>query len=201
MTDDPDVIRAEIESTRRNLSGDVDALADKVTPSKIADRQKRKVRGAFHSFTEKIMGSDDDDYYYGRTHRSVADKTGDAVGDATDATVDAGRRVVAKAEGNPVAVGLIAFGVGLLAASLIPASDKEQELAAKAKDAAQPMLQEAAEVGKQVANDLKEPAQEAVQSVKETAQESVETVKAEATDRASDVTDDAKEAGQRVSDA
>ena len=200
MTDDPDVIRAEIESTRRNLSGDVDALADKVTPSKIADRQKRKVRGAFHSFTEKIMGSDDD-YYYGQTHRSLADKTGDAVGDAKDATVDAGRRVVAKAEGNPVAVGLIAFGVGLLAASLIPASDKEQELAAKAKDAAQPMLQEAAEVGKQVANDLKEPAQEAVQSVKETAQESVETVKAEATDRASDVTDDARAAGQRVSDA
>ncbi|KQR52349.1 hypothetical protein ASF88_12430 [Leifsonia sp. Leaf336] len=201
MTDDPDVIRAEIESTRRNLSGDVDALADKVTPSKIADRQKRKVKGAFHSFTEKIMGSDDEYDYYGQTHRSMADKTGDAVGDAKDATVDAGRRVVAKAEGNPVAVGLIAFGVGLLAASLIPASDKEQELAAKAKDAAHPMLQEAAEVGKQVANDLKEPAQEAVQSVKETAQESVETVKAEATDRASDVTDDAKEAGQRVSDA
>lgn len=39
MTDDPDAIRAEIENTRRSLSGDVDALADKVTPSKIADRQ------------------------------------------------------------------------------------------------------------------------------------------------------------------
>jgi gas vesicle protein len=201
MTDDPDVIRAEIESTRRNLSGDVDALADKVTPSKIADRQKRKVKGAFHSFTEKIMGSDDDEYYYGHPHQSVAGKAGDAIGDAKDATVDAGRRVVRKAEGNPVAVGLIAFGVGLLAASLIPASDKEQELAAKAKEAAQPVLQEAAEVGKQVANDLKEPAQEAVESVKETAQESVEAVRAEAADRASDVSDDAREAGQRVSDA
>jgi gas vesicle protein len=197
MTDDPDVIRAEIEATRRNLSGDVDALADKVTPSKIADRQKRKVKGALHSFTERIMGSDDP---YDR-HRSVVGATGDTIGDAKDATVEAGRRVVAKAEGNPVAVGLIAFGVGLLAASLIPASDKEQELAAKAKDAAQPVLQEAAEVGKQVANDLKEPAQRAVQSVKETAQESVETVKAEATDRANDVADDTKEAGQRVSDA
>lgn len=202
MTDDPDVIRAEIESTRRNLSGDVDALADKVTPSKIADRQKRKVRGAFHSFTERIMGSDDDEYpYYGQPHQSVAGKAGDAIGDAKDATVEAGHRVVAKAEGNPVAVGLIAFGVGLLAASLIPASDKEKELAAQAKDAAQPMLQEAAEVGKQMASDLKQPAQEAVESVRQTAQESVETVKAEATDRAGDVADDAREAGQRVSDA
>ncbi|MGH1524983.1 DUF3618 domain-containing protein [Leifsonia sp. L25] len=200
MTDDPDVIRAEIENTRRNLSGDVDALADKVTPSKIADRQKRKVKGAFHSFTERIMGSDDE-YYDGHTHRSVAARTGDALDDAKDATADAGRRVVAKAEGNPVAVGLIAFGVGLLAASLIPASDKEQELAAKAKDAAQPMLQEAAEVGKEIANDLKQPAQEAVEAVTETAQESVETVRAEATDRAGDVADDAKAAGQRVQDA
>ncbi|MEY9952344.1 DUF3618 domain-containing protein [Leifsonia sp. EB34] len=202
MTDDPDVIRAEIENTRRSLSGDVDALADKVTPSKIADRQKRKVKGAFHSFTQRIMGSDDEDEYYsGHAHRSVAARTGDALDDAKDATADAGRRVVAKAEGNPVAVGLVAFGLGLLAASLIPASDKEQELAAKAKDAAQPMLQEAAEVGKEIANDLKQPAQEAVEAVKETAQESVETVRAEATDRAGDVADDAKEAGQRVQDA
>ncbi|MEN2736390.1 DUF3618 domain-containing protein [Microbacterium sp. X-17] len=194
MTDDPDVIRAEIESTRRNLSGDVDALADKVTPSKIAERQKRKVKGAFHSFTERIMGSDDP---YD-PHRGVGEATGDAIGDAKDATVEAGRHVVAKAEGNPVAVGLIAFGVGLLAASLIPASDKEQELAAKAKDAAQPMLHEAAEVGKQVAHDLQEPAQEAVQAVKDTAQESVETVKAEAAERANDVAEDARDAGQHV---
>lgn len=190
MTDDPDVIRADIEATRRNLSGDVDALADKVTPSKIADRQKRKVKGALHSFTGRIMGSDDP---YD-PHRGV----GEAIGDAKDATVDAGKRAVAKAEGNPVAVGLIAFGVGLLAASLIPASDKEQELAAKAKDAAQPVLHEAAEVGKQMAQDLKEPAQEAVQAVKDTAQESVETVKAEAVDRASDVAEDAKDAGQHM---
>ncbi|GAA4141204.1 DUF3618 domain-containing protein [Leifsonia shinshuensis] len=203
MTDNPDVIRAEIENTRRNLSGDVDALADKVTPSKIADRQKRKVKGAFRSFTQHIMGSDEEDEYsyYGRSDASVASRAGDALDDAKDATAEAGRRVVAKAQGSPVAVGLIAFGVGLLAASLIPASEKEQELAAKAKDAAQPLLQEAADVGKEIANDLKEPAQEAVEAVKQTAQESVETVRAEAADRAADVADDAQDAGQRVQDA
>jgi len=47
------------------------------------------------------------------------------------------RKVAAKAEGNPLAVGLIAFGVGLLAASLIPASTKEKELASSIKDSAQ----------------------------------------------------------------
>ena len=60
MSDDPDAIRAEIEATRRNLSGDVDALADKVTPSKIAERQTRKVKGVFHSISERVMGSADD---------------------------------------------------------------------------------------------------------------------------------------------
>ena len=194
MSDDPDVIRAEIEATRRDLSGDVDALADKVTPSKIAHRQTRKVKGAFHSLTERVMGSDDS------THRSLGEAAGDRIGDAADATAEAGRRVVAKAEGNPLAVGLIAFGVGWLAASLIPASEKEQQLAEAAKDAAQPMLHEAAEVGKQIAQDLKEPAQDAVQAVKETAQDSVETVKAEAADRASDVKDDATDAGRRLQD-
>ncbi|ANF32210.1 hypothetical protein A0130_11470 [Leifsonia xyli] len=188
MSDDPDVIRAEIEATRRNLSGDVDALADKVTPSKIVDRQARKVKGAWHSVTDRVMGSADD--VSGNVHGAVAD--------AGSTVADAGRTVVNKAQGNPLAVGLIAFGVGALVASLIPASSKEKELAASAKDAAQPLLQEAAEVGKQVANDLKEPAQEAVQSVKETAQEGVSTVKEEATNRASDVADEAKESGQRL---
>lgn len=188
MSDDPDAIRADIEATRRNLSGDVDALADKVTPSKIAQRQTRKVKGAFHSITDRVMGSAED----------VAGTAGGAVSDAGSAVADAGRTVVDKAQGNPLAVGLIAFGVGALVASLIPASSKEQELASSAKEAAQPLLQEAADIGKQVASDLKEPAQEAVQSVKETAQEGVSTVKEEATDRASDVAADAKESGQRL---
>lgn len=188
MSDDPDAIRADIEATRRNLSGDVDALADKVTPSKIAQRQTRRVKGAFHSISEKIMGTADD----------MTSRAGGAISNAGESVADAGRTVVHKAQGNPLAVGLIAFGVGALVASLIPPSRKEQELASGVKDAAQPLLQEAAEVGKQMASDLKEPAQEAMQSVKETAQEGVATVKDEATDRASDVADEAKESGQRL---
>ena len=188
MSDDPDAIRADIEATRRNLSGDVDALADKVTPSKIAQRQTRKVRGAFHSLSDRIMGTADD----------VGSSAGGTLSDAGDSVADAGRTVVRKAQGNPLAVGLIAFGVGALVASLIPASRKEQELASDVKDAAQPLIHEATEVGKQVASDLKEPAQEAVQSVKETAQEGVSTVKEEAADRASEVADEARESGQRL---
>lgn len=184
MSDDPDAIRADIEATRRNLSGDVDALADKVTPSKIAQRQTRKVKNAFHSISDRIMGS--------------ADDVGDTTSAAGAAVADAGRTAVNKAQGNPLAVGLIAFGVGALVASLIPASDTEQKIASGVKDAAEPLLHEATDVGKQIASDLKEPAQDAVQSVKETAQDGVDAVKEEATERASDVVDEAKQSGQRL---
>ena len=59
----------------------------------------------------------------------VVDSTQDAVGHAGEAVADAPRKVASATQGNPVAVGLIAFGVGLLAASLIPASRPEQRAA------------------------------------------------------------------------
>ena len=60
MSQSAEEIRAEIEATRRELGQDVDALADKVTPSKIVDRQKNKLRGALTSVKERVMGAADD---------------------------------------------------------------------------------------------------------------------------------------------
>ena len=111
MSDSPDAIRADIERTRRELGSDVDALADKVSPSKIMDRQADKVKNMFGSVRDHVMGAADD------AHAALSD-AGDPASDVKD-------RVVAKAEGNPLAVGLIAFGAGLLLASLIPASQGE----------------------------------------------------------------------------
>src|SRR6478736_7078363 len=106
MSDSPDAIRADIERTRRELGSDVDALADKVSPSKMVDRQADKVKHALGSVKDRVMG--------------VADDTGSAISDAGSSVAehvsDVKDKAVAKAEGNPLAVGLIAFGVGLLAA-------------------------------------------------------------------------------------
>jgi len=54
MSDSPDAIRADIEQTRRELGSDVDALADKVSPSKIVDRQADKVKNMFGSVRERV---------------------------------------------------------------------------------------------------------------------------------------------------
>ena len=187
MTDSPDVIRADIERTREELGADVDALADKVTPSKIVGRQTDKVKGALGSLRDRVMG--------------VADDAGSSASGLAHGAADAARDVKAKAEGNPLAVGLIAFGVGLVVASLIPASAKEKQLAESVKQQAEPLVNEVASVAKEVASDLKEPAREAATAVKDSAQGAFETVKDEATDQADTVADRAKAARENVAGA
>ena len=189
MTDSPDQIRADIEKTRRELGGDVDALADKVSPSKIVDRQADKVKHALGSVRDRVMGAADDT---GSAISDAGSSVAEHVGDAKD-------KVVAKAEGNPLAVGLIAFGVGLLAASLIPASAKEKKVAADVKDQAQPLIDEVTDVAKEIGSNLKEPAQDAATAVKDAAADSIETVKADAHYAVADVKDQAEQARENVS--
>ncbi|MFC0503791.1 DUF3618 domain-containing protein [Micromonospora costi] len=57
MSTDPDLIREQIEQTRRDLSSNVDALTDKVDPRRIAGDRVGQARGAFTRVKEKVMGS------------------------------------------------------------------------------------------------------------------------------------------------
>lgn len=186
MSDSPEAIRADIERTREELGLDVDALADKVTPSKIVDRQVDKVRGAFGSVRERVMGATDD---ASSVSSDLVDGTKGLVHDAK-----------VKAQGTPLTVGVIAFGFGLLIAGLFPASRKEKDLADTVKEKAQPLVDEVTSVGKEVASDLKEPAQDAASAVKERVGEAAESVSAEAADAAETVKDQAEHARHNVSE-
>ena len=168
-SNDPDQLRAEIERTRSDLSQNVNALGEAVTPGNIAKRQVDKVAGAAVGLKDKVMGTVDD------ATSSAAD-TASGVGDRVGEVKDQAAR---KARGNPMAAGLIALGAGWLLGSLLPASDKERELTAAAKEKAQPMVDEVKNVAQEAAENLKEPAQQAAESLKATAQDAVETVKAE----------------------
>jgi gas vesicle protein len=205
---DPDQIREDIERTRRELGSDVDALADKVSPSSIAQRQTDKVKGAVggavNSVKERVMGVTDDVKSAGSSalHSAGghASSAGSSLSSAGSSLSAAPGRAVEKAKGNPLAVGLIAFGLGWLVSSLIPATEKEQELASNAKDAVAPLKEKVTDAAKEVAQNLKEPAQEAAQSVKGTAQEAVSTVKDEGASAASDLKGSAQDAKQAVQD-
>jgi len=194
-TESPEQIRAEIEATRSELGSNVDALADKVTPSKIVDRQKSKVRDAIGNVRTRIMGAAD---YAGSNLHDAGSNLGSGISDAKDRVSDAKDRVVAKAEGNPLAVGLIAFGVGLVVASLIPASEREKDVAGNVQDSAQPLVEKAKDAAREVGENLKEPAQQAAAAVKDTATDAAQNVKAETQGAAQEVKGQAQQAKENV---
>ena len=125
---------------------------------------------------------------------AVSDKA-TAVGDAVS---NAPANVKLKARGNPLAAGAVAFGLGFLVSSLIPASQKEQDAAAGLKDKAEPLKEKVSEIGKDMAANLKDSAQEAVQSVKETATDGRQNVKDEGASAKADVQGQVQESKESV---
>jgi ElaB/YqjD/DUF883 family membrane-anchored ribosome-binding protein len=211
-SNDPDEIRADIERTRATLSNDVDDLAESVKPKSVAQRQVDKVKDAAGSLKDRVMGSDDDDY----SSSTVGDKASaakDAVADrayaardtvsekasdAADAVREAPTTLKRKAQGNPLAAGVIAFGLGMLVSSLIPSSEKERRAVSQLQDNLEPVKQKATEVAQDVGENLRPAAQEAAQSVKSTAQEGVENVKQEGQSAAQDVKGQARDSKDTV---
>lgn len=202
MSDNPDAIRADIEETRRRLGTNVDAVADKVTPSHIVQRQTDKVKdavfGVKDSVKDKVMGAADQmtDKMHSGTDSATSgmSRAGSAVGDAP-------QNLANKAQGNPIAAGLIAFGAGLLAASLIPATDKERVAADNIKTAAEPLTNQVTDAARDMAQGLKEPAQEAMENVKATAADAAQNVKQEGQSAAEDVKGSAADAKDNVRNA
>jgi len=191
MSNDPEQIRREIERTRSDLSDNVNALGDKVNPGSIAKRQVGKVRGAATTVKEAVLGSASD----------AADNAGSVAGTMGDAVSDAPGAVARKAQGSPIAAGLIAFGAGLLVSSLLPASRVEQQAAENIKDTAQPLVDDLTDTAKEVAGNLKEPAQQAVEEVKSTATDAAAAVKDDATSAADDVKTHAQDSKDTVQHA
>ncbi|MGO4121088.1 DUF3618 domain-containing protein [Arthrobacter sp. YAF16] len=198
MTENPDAIRADIEATRARLGTNVDAVADKVTPSHIVQRQTDKVKDAVFGVKEKVMGAAD--HTAGNVH-SAGGSAAWHLNDAGSAVADAPHLAKTKTQGNPLAAGLIAFGAGLLVSSLIPASQKEREAADALKTAAEPLTTELTEAAQHVAEGLKEPAQAAMENVKATATDAAQNVKGEGQTAVADVKDRAADAKDNVQQA
>ncbi len=57
---DPEEIREEIERTRDELSRDVDALRDKVSPGQVARRQADRLRAGVARVKDRVRHSEDE---------------------------------------------------------------------------------------------------------------------------------------------
>ena len=222
MSTDPDQIRSEIDQTQRELSADVDALTEKLSPQRIVERRVQRSRLAMTNVKDKIMGSTSDAYQTAGSAISGHGATS-SVGDSVSARASAARDTAASAAssavdtvrstpdtirrrttGNPLAAGLVAFGAGWLLSSLLPASEPEQQVATQVKDFAteqgRPVARQLGEAGQEAAQELRDSAQQRAESVKQTAADAASTVKGEAQSAASDVKDQAQESTSRVRD-
>lgn len=196
---DPDEIRQQIEQTRRNLSDDVDALNEKANPARVMDRKVSKAKESVTGLKDKVFGGSEDSP--GMTG-NVAGSVQDAAGSAAQTVQGAPAAMQRKAQGNPMAAGLIAFGVGWLVSSLLPTSEKEKQLAAQAESAvkehSQPLVDQAKQAAQEVGEALKPAAQEAVESIKGTAQDAAQSVKDEAQSATQDVQAQAQDSRETV---
>ena len=211
---DPDVIRRQIEDTRRELSYDVDALNEKVNPARVVDRRVTAAKGRLTSVKEKVMGTAQDttSSAHGMASNAAgsvqnaastaADSVQSAAASAAGAVQQTPDAIVRQAQGNPLAAGLIAFGVGWLVSSLLPASEKEKQLAGQAESAVREhkdtLLEPAKQAAQEIGDQLKPAAQQAVESVKSTAQDAATTVADEGKSAAADVQGQAEQAKDTV---
>jgi gas vesicle protein len=209
MAQEPDRIRDDIELTRAELAQDVDALADRTLPNRVARRRWDDMKARARSLSGKVMGHPDGGHgmregvgsavaTMERTASGVAEKTSEMAGDVASAVREAPHAVAERTQGSPIAVGLIAFGVGLLTASLIPPSELERRAGAQIKENADgmigPMKQPLAESAQQIKDDMTDAATSAVDDVKQTVKQATDATKEQAKASAEDVREQTRDA-------
>ena len=172
-------LRQEIEQTRQNMTATVDAIGDRVVPGRILERRKNRILASLDSARSSVMGAPDQ-------ARAVLAEGGSTAGEEL---ADLSHTVHNQTQGNPFGAGLIAFGAGMLAATLLPTSDTERRTAAKAKEVAEPLIEP-----------MQHATQELLDSVKEHGQQAVTAVKDAGASAASDLTASAKDAAQQATD-
>ena len=187
-TSDPQEIREDIERTRAELSHDVDMLGDKVSPSHVARRKVDQARSGMARVKDRVMGTAHDTMgsAQGVTH-DVADRGRGAASSIAETAGSAPRKVREQTQGNPLAAGLVAFGLGLVAASLAPSSRAEQRAAKAVEDKAAPLVEGARSTAQEMAHDLEQPARESAEAVRDAAKDAARSVGEHGREAAADV--------------
>jgi len=201
----PDQVRAEIEQTRAELTGDVDRLVERTSPRKIAERRTERLRSAVRGTKERVMGipSEGSQKVQGAadsaragahqaadTARAGAHQAAQGAQQAADVVRSAPEMAVRQTQGNPLAAGLIAFGGGLLVASLLPTSSAERQAGHQIREQAGDLAEPVKGVAQGVFEDSKSTFRESAEHVKEAATSAAQTTGEEAKGQAQQVRQD-----------
>jgi hypothetical protein len=192
-------LRIEIDQQRTDLTRDFEMVGDKVSPSRIVERRTEAAKGKLRSVRDAVMGTADG-MGSATTSRmgAMRDSATGMAGQVAGAASHTEDQIVQGTRGNPLAAGLVAFGFGLLVATVIPESRREREIARKV----QPQLEQAAhaavEAGHEMADTLTPAVQDAGSHVGQVAKEAADELGQTVKERASDAAETAKGAAQDV---
>ena len=196
-------LKYELEQQRESLGRDLVAIGDRVSPGRMVERRKHAVRQSVGRARDAVMGAKD----------STAGRTGDApLGRGQQRgrwrhrrsarpVAETPHAIGVQTQGNPLAAGLIAFGVGALAGSLLPTTRREEQAVARVQPALESAAEELGQGAQAVAESAKEHATEAVQHLQVQAQDAAASVKADAVEAAESVKADAQEAATETEEA
>jgi hypothetical protein len=192
-------LRREIDDTRGDLGETLDAIGDRLSPGRMIERRKNRVMGGLQTVRERVMGTASE--AGSAVSSAVTDATGgvaDAAGSAVSTLTESPDTVRKQTQGNPLAAGAIAVGVGVLLASVFPATEKERRAADQLMDKAEPLKEELKETGREMAEHMTEPAREAIEQVKEAANESTQAVADTAKQAAGATSENARDAAEHI---
>jgi gas vesicle protein len=197
-----DELKSDLERQREALGEDLEAVGDRVSPGRMVERRRAALRQGFGRVRDKVMGTADS------ARGGMSDAAGTAsqrAGEATEGVKDrmaaAPQAVGSATEGNPLAAGLIAFGAGLLTASLVPPTQRERRAAEQLKPMLDDVKDEAKTAAQDAAEHLRPEAEDAVAQVREQATSAAETVKDEAGSASEQVKSDASGAADEIKGA
>jgi len=178
---DTEELKREIEYTRNDMSGTLEAIGDRVSPGRMVQRKKNRISQTVGSMRDRVMGSAQD----------AKQQLSETSGSATEAVKHAPDMVAQRASGAPMLAGGIAAGLGFLVAVAFPPSQAEEAASEKVRDAIEPIKEDIKESAQQVMENVKEPAKQSMDSLKETSTEAARTVASTAKDASSGVKDEA----------
>jgi gas vesicle protein len=206
-------LRAEAAAQRQSIATDLELMGDRVSPSRIAERRKARVRERVQGVRNSVFGTSQRPrrssaaYGYPQTYGDPAGtaaqrapeatSSGSSLSERASGAVDSVRQHTPDSlgeatEGNPLGAAVVGFGIGILAATLLPSSPDEQRAADRLQGKLEDAGRELGRTGKEAVEHVKPDAQQAVADVKDSAKESVETVKSDAQSHAQDVKDTAQ---------
>lgn len=204
-SDDPTEIRQDIAGTRAEMEGTLEAINDRVNPQRVYRRRSGRARQRWSSLKASIMGSD---HGPSTSSRSLSDRTPDVdvsgrAQQARQAVSDAPDAAKRRTRGNPLAAGMIAFGLGALIGGALPETDAERQAVGEADRHLdlQGTKERLTERAQQVGDDVKTSAQDAAQDLKGSAKDAAQDVKGDATKEGERVKQDAAQAKDRTRQA